>query len=105
MHSDHDIFIQGIEQKRRIKMTFTGRKNPQNLLRQCAPLHYSKGHIEGDDLDCYYFWDFEAIKGSRFLALLTSQIATMELAEGTFNVDDFSSFRKATAVSTKSSVT
>ena len=101
MHSDHDIFIQGIEQKRRIKMTFLGRKNLQNLVRQCAPLHYSEGHIEGDGLNCYYLWDFEATKGSHFLALPPSQIIAMDFTEGTFNIEDFSSFRKTTAGLTK----
>ncbi len=105
VHSDHDIFTQGIEQKRRIKMTFTDRKNPQNHLRLCAPLHYSKGQVEGDDLDCYYFWDFEATKGSHFLALFTLQIVTMELAEGTFNIEDFITREKTTAKSTKGSDT
>ncbi|MBW7989797.1 MAG: hypothetical protein FVQ84_07260 [Planctomycetes bacterium] len=60
-------------------------------------MHYSKGQIEGDGLDCYYFWDFKAAKGSHFLALLPSQIITMELGEGTFKTGDFSCFRKKTA--------
>ncbi|MBC8468877.1 MAG: hypothetical protein H8D56_05345 [Planctomycetes bacterium] len=85
-------------------MTFSGRKNPQNLLMQCAPLLYSKGNVEGDGLSCYYFWDFKATNGDHFLALPPSQIVTMELAEGTFKTEDFSSFKK-TAVSTKNSVT
>ena len=105
VHSDHDIFIQGIEKKRRVKITFSGRKNPQNLSRECAPLHYSQGRIEGDDLDCYYVWDFEANKGSHFLALSPSHIVTMELAEGTFKIEDFSDFRKTTAVLAKDSAT
>jgi len=89
VHSNHDIFIQGIQQKKRLKLTFFSRKNLQNLVRQCAPLHYSKGRIEGDDRDIYYIWDFEAIRGSRFLALSPSQIVTMELAEEAFNIGDF----------------
>lgn len=101
MHGDHDIFIQGIQQKKRLKMSFFSRKNLQNMVRQCAPLHYSKGQVEGDDLDCYYIWDFEAAKGSRFLSLPPSQIDTMELAEDTFNVEDFSNRRKVTSKSTK----
>ena len=105
MHSDHDIFIRGIEQKRRIKLTFSGKENPQNPPRQCAPLHYSKGHIEGDDLDCYYLWDFEAAQGGHFLALPPSQIARMDLAEGTFKIEHFSDFRRTTAGLTKSSAT
>ena len=86
-------------------MVFSGEKYPQNLLRQCAPLYYSKGQIEGDDLSCYYFWDFEATKDSHFLASPPSQIVTMELAEGTFEIDDFSSFRKTTAGLSKNSAT
>ena len=104
MHSDHDIFIQGIEQKKRLKLTFFSEKNPQDLPRECAPLHYSEGQIEGDDLDCYYFWDFEVTKGSHFLSLSPSQIFAMELMEGTFKMQDFSSFRKTTAVSPKDSI-
>ena len=105
MHSDHDIFIQGIEQKKRLKLTFFSEKNLQNLLRECAPLHYSQGRIEGDDLDSYYFWDFEATKGSHFLSLSPSQIVAMELAESTFNIEDFSDFRKTTTVLAKDSAT
>jgi hypothetical protein len=97
VHSDHDIFIQGIEQKRRIKMTFSGRKNSQDISGECAPLHYSKGQIEGDDLDCYYVWDYEAAQGGHFLALSPSQISRMELAEGTFKIRDFRNFRRTTA--------
>ena len=105
MHSDHDVFIQGIEQKRRIKLTLSGRKNPQNLIRQCAPLHYSKGKIEDDDLDCYYIWDFEAAEGGHFRAVLPSQIIEMELADGTFKIEDFSNFRRTTAGLAKGSAT
>jgi hypothetical protein len=104
VHSDHDIFIQGVDQKKRLKLTFFSEKNLQNLLRECVQLHYSQGRIEGDDLDCYYVWDFEANKGSHFLALCTSHIVAMELTGSTFKIEDFSSFRKTTAVSAKDSV-
>ncbi len=102
MHSDHDIFIQGIEKKRRLKLTFSGGKNPPNLaVRECAPLHYSKGHIEGDDLDCYYLWDSDVADGAHFLALPPSQIVSMEMAEVKFNIEDFSTNKKTTAKPTK----
>ena len=101
VHRDHDIFIQGIRQKKKLKLRYFSRKNLQNLVRQCAPLHYSKGQVEGDDLDCYYIWDFEAAKGSRFLSLPPSQIIAMELEEETFDVEDFSDRRKVTSQSTK----
>ena len=94
MHCDHNVFIQGMEQKRRLKLTFLGGKNLQNLVRECAPLHYSKGQVEGDDLDSYYIWDFETSKDNHFLALPPSQIIKMELAEGEFDIEDFTAHRK-----------
>ena len=103
VHSDHDIFMQGIQQSRRLKVSFFCRKRRQHLLRQCAPLHYSKGQVEGDDLDCYFIWDFEASKGSHFLTLPPSQIFTMELTKETFSVGDFSSRREKTAELTNGS--
>jgi len=105
VHSDHDVFIQGIQQKKRLKLTFFCEKKLMNLPRQCAPLHYSKGRIEGDDLDCYYVWDFEAAQGDRFLSLSTSQISRMELSDGTFKIEDFGDFRRTIDGLTKSSVT
>ena len=90
MHCDHNVFVQGMDQKRRIKLTFIGGKNLQNLVKECAPLHYSRGQVEGDDLDSYYVWDFET-KGSHFLALPPSRIIKMELTEDEFNIEDFSS--------------
>jgi hypothetical protein len=88
MHCDHDVFVQGMEQKKRIKLTFHQTKNHRNMVRECAPLHYSRGRIEGDDLDSYYIWDFEAARDSHFLSLPPSQIVKMELAEGLFNIED-----------------
>ena len=90
MHSDHDIFIQGIEQEKRLELTFFSRKHRRQAVSLCAPLHYSKGIAAGDEMDCYYLWDFEAEKGSNFLALSPSQIVSMELTEDAFRVQDFS---------------
>jgi hypothetical protein len=97
----HDIFIQGIEQKRRLKLTFFCVEHQRNLVRQCAPLHYSSGKIEGDGLDCYYLWDFESDDGNKVLALPQSQIVGMELTEDTFRVEDFVDYRTTKAKSTQ----
>jgi hypothetical protein len=90
VHRDHDVFIQGIEQEKRLELTFFSRKHRRQEVSLCAPLHYSKGLAAGDVLDCYYLWDFEAEKGSNFLALSPSQIVSMELKEEAFRVQDFS---------------
>jgi len=90
MHRDHDVFIQGIEQEKRLELTFFSRKRRREVVSLCAPLHYSKGLAAGDGMGCYYLWDLEAAKGSNFLALSPSQIVSMELTEKAFHVQDFS---------------
>lgn len=94
MHRDHDVFIQGIEQEKRLDLTFFSRKHRRNVVSLCAPLHYGKGPAGIDvgaegELECYYLWDFGADKGNNFLALSPSQIVSMDLTEDDFRVQEF----------------
>jgi hypothetical protein len=91
MHSDHNVFVQGIEQKRKIKFTLYHKINQQHLVRHYAPIYYSKTPVEEDCPEAYYVWDLEDIEGGQFLALPPSQIVKMELTEETFNTEDFNS--------------
>ncbi len=88
MHENHNIFGRGLEQQTRVKLTFCSSKHGQNIVRLCAPLHYSEGLGTGDDNDCYYFWDFEARKGRNFLALAPSKIVRMEPTDEAFRVEE-----------------
>jgi hypothetical protein len=101
MHGEHDIFVQGIDQRRRLKLTFFSRGHGGNLVTPCAPLYYSKGRDEADDLDCYYLWDFEAKRGSNFLALPPSQIVGMELTDHAFSLEEFNSPSKSAGKASK----
>ena len=89
MHRDHEVFIEGIEQEKRLELTFFSRKHQRNVVSSCAPLHYSKGITAGDGMDCYYLWDFEAERGSNFLPLSASQIVSMKLTKEVFHVQEF----------------
>jgi len=106
MHKDHDVFIQGIEQEKRLELTFFSRKHRRNVVSLCAPLHYSKGpagpapSVE-DELECYYLWDFGADKGSNFLALWPSEIVSMKLTEDVFHVKEFYSLSNPAGKMTK----
>ena len=99
MHRDHDVFIEGIEQEKRLELTFFCRRHRRDVVSLCAPLHFSKGPAglatgAEDGLECYYLWDFGAKKGSNFLALSPSQIVSMEPTEIDFRVQDFYSHSK-----------
>jgi hypothetical protein len=94
VHKDHDIFIEGIEQEKRLELTFVSRKHCQQVVSICAPLHYSKGPayppIDAEnELECYYLWDFEAKKGNNFLALSPPEIVSMKMTEDVFHVQEF----------------
>ena len=94
MHRDHDVFIEGIEQEKRLELTFFSRKLCREVVSLCAPLHYGKGPASPAtgaeyELECYYLWDFGAKKGSSFLALSPSQIVSMKLTEDVFYVQEF----------------
>ncbi len=94
MHRDHNVFIQGIEQEKRLEMTFFSRKHRREVVSPCAPLHYSKGPAgpttgAKGELECYYLWDFGAEKGSNFLALSPSEIVSMKLTDDVFHVQEF----------------
>ncbi|MHC4227654.1 MAG: hypothetical protein ACYSWW_09245 [Planctomycetota bacterium] len=101
MHSEHDIFAKGVEQRRRLKVTVLGNERRRNVAGQCAPLYYSRGKVEGDGLDCYYLWNFEADEGYNFMALSPSQIISMELTEIAFSLDELDSPGKPAGNATK----
>lgn len=91
MHTDHDVFVQGIEQEKRIELTFFSKKLRRNVVSLCAPLHYGKspaGTVADTEheLECYYLWDFGADKDSNFLALSPSQIVSMKPTDEDFCV-------------------
>ena len=100
MHSDHEIFIRGIEQKRRLKVTYLSDERREKLIRRCGPLYYSRGKTEADELECYYLWDFEADEGHNFLALSPGRIIGMELTVDAFSIEEVSDLDKRPSRST-----
>lgn len=94
MHSDHEMFIRGIEQQRRLKVTYLSDERREKLVKPCGPLYFSRGKAEADELECYYLWDFEAGEGYNFIALSPERIISMELTEDSFSIDEISSLGK-----------
>lgn len=106
MHKDHDVFILGIEQEKKLELTYFDRKQHREQVSLCAPLYYSRGPagpaagVE-EELECYYLWDFGAEKGNNFMALSPSQIVSMKLTEDVFHVQEFYSLNKQVQKATK----
>ena len=100
MHSDHEMFIWGIERQRKLKVTYLSDERREKLIRRCGPLYHSKGKAEADEPGCYYLWDFEADEGYNFLALSPVRIISMELIEDAYSIEEVSSLSKKPEKST-----
>ena len=100
MHNDHKLFVWGIERHIRLKVTYLSDKRHEELARSCGPLYFSRGKTEGDELECYYLWDFEAGEGYNFIALSPGRIISMELTEDPFSFEEISSLSKRPGKST-----
>jgi len=97
--SEHEVFIQGIQQERKLEVKFFCRRRQREIVSLCAPLHYSKGLPKAaknaeTELGCYYLWDFGAEKDNNFLALSSSEIVHMELTDEVFSAREFFTLSK-----------
>jgi hypothetical protein len=101
--SEHEVFIQAIEQERKLEVKFFCKKRQREVVSLCAPLHYSKGPVltaknAENELGCYYLWDFGAQKGKNFLVLSPSEIFSMKLTDDVFHVQEFYNQGKQTRI-------
>ena len=88
MNAYHGIFLQAIEEKKKIRLLFldnTGRIEAKLLI----PLDYNPGLRATDKSDCYYFWDSEVGAGGSPLMLLSNQIKEIYLDTDAFDPADF----------------
>ncbi len=88
MLANHNVFIQAVNDKKKIILTYFSGQQYLYLTRLCVPVQFSSTDLE-DASGCYYFWDSEADTGERLLALTPSQITNMELSDETFNPADY----------------
>ena len=95
MHPNHDIFLQAIKNKTKIRLLFIDNKGAMEA-RLLIPLDYNPGRRTTDKSDCYYFWDSDIGAGGSPLAFLSNQIHTMELDAERFDPADFIDIAKDT---------
>jgi hypothetical protein len=89
MHGDHDIFVRGVRERKRIRLTYYNKEHKLNLSKLCVPLYYSASQAEEADSDCYYAWGIEDNVSTHFLALPPSHIVFIELTEQPFKLEDY----------------
>jgi len=88
MHCHHNIFVEAIRDKRKVKLTFLSKERGNKTDKLCGPVFYSASVAEKDS-GCYYLWNFESNTGNNFLALSPSQIVSIELTKEHFDLVEF----------------
>jgi hypothetical protein len=92
MHQDHEAFISGIRDRRKIILTFVSKEDAGlQLTRTCAAMDYGPSRRARDKSDRYHFWDYDSDSsdGRHTLSLLAGQILLIDETEERFDPAEF----------------
>ena len=89
MHTDHDVFINGISEKKKVSLSFFSKEDGAVIVRLCAPMDFGPSRRAKIPADKYHFWDYESDKGPHTLSILPNQIQSMEMVGEDFEPAEF----------------
>lgn len=93
MHKDHDVFITGIDERRKVLLTFLSREDGDSRqTRTCAPMDFGPSNRTKDKSDRYHLWDYESADGPHTLSLLPERIVTVDPTGDFFDPAEFVSW-------------
>jgi len=82
-------FIEAIQNKTKVNLTFYSKEDDCNLTRLCAPMDYGPSRRAHNKSDRFHLWDYESDKRNHTLSLLPEQIVNMEFTAEEFNPSEF----------------
>jgi len=77
MHIQHDVFIDAIHSKKKLRIRFYSEDDGGYIERVCAPMDYAAGTRIKDGIPRYWVWDFESDKTNHTLPLRAERIEWM----------------------------
>jgi hypothetical protein len=89
MHHQHELFINGINKKLKMRIMFFSKEDNSQIIRICAPMDYAPSRRAKTKDSRYHFWDYESDKASHTLSLPSTQIVSMELLTDVFEPREF----------------
>lgn len=92
MHKNHEIFIEALLNKKKVKLDFYSKEDSFVLSRICAPMDFGPSRRAKDKADRYHLWDYESDTKLHTLSLLENQILNIILSTETFNPGEFISW-------------
>ena len=89
MIQNHPVFIEAINEKKKVWVRFYSPADNGVLERVFAPLDYGPGGEIQDGLNRYWLWDYVGNAGSQILGLTPQQIVEWQVLGELFNPADF----------------
>jgi hypothetical protein len=89
MHRDHQVFLDSLEEQRKVTLTFFSQDDGHNLVRTCAPMDFGPTRIAKDSFDRYHFWDFDSDEARHPLMLLPDQVVSFVPSDEGFDPVEF----------------
>lgn len=89
MHRDHAVFMDSLEGRQKVELTFYSQDDGQNLVRTCAPMDFGPTRIAKDNFDRYHFWDYDSDEGRHPLMLLPDQVVSISALSDQFDPAEF----------------
>ncbi|AMO47775.1 Hypothetical protein AKI40_1359 [Enterobacter sp. FY-07] len=95
MHNQHDVFIDAIHTKNKLRIRFYSEDDGGYIERVCAPMDYAAGTKIKDGVPRYWVWDFESDKANHTLPLREERIQYMIDTGESFEPGSFVSWNPA----------
>lgn len=99
MHTQHDVFIDAIHTKKKLRIRFYSEEDGGYIERVCAPMDYAAGKRIHDGIPRYWVWDFESDKANHSLPLRSERIEYMRNEGEDFDPASFVTWTTAWVIS------
>lgn len=88
-HRDHDEFIMGLLEKRKVMISFFSTGGADHEIRSCAPVDFGPSGRFKDKTNRYHFFDFTGRPGPHPMALKAEQIYRIRVTDEHFEPEAF----------------
>lgn len=82
-----DRFMQALQSKHKIRLTFYLEAERQTFMRVCAPLDFGPGKV--DRADHFHVWDYESTSRGGLLSLKPEQVRRVDILDEEFEPFEF----------------
>ena len=89
MIPNHPLFLEAIQEKKKVRVRIYSIPDSGVVDRVCAPMGYGPGNVEYDGLNRYWLWDYAGDTGMQVLGLLPTAILDLQLLGETFDPMQF----------------